>query len=137
MKPIGRLKIYMLSTGMSMSEFAISIGMAYESLRSAFKRESDLNTETLANIKKGHPDLSLDWLVLGLETEGEKLSQKKQLIQEPDILVVYDLLDSLKIHEGETEKLKDIKREIVRLYSIHNQLKDDMIRLRNLTNRTD
>ena len=126
----------MLSTGMNMREFATSINMPYESLRTAFKRESDLSTETLASIKRGHPDISIDWLVLGQESEA-KHDQKKRLIVEADLLLVYDLLDNLKVHDGEEAKLKDVKREIVKLFSVHSKLKDDMAELRNITNRKD
>ena len=136
MKPIHRLKIFMRSTGMNMREFAASINVPYESLRTAFKRESDLSTETLANIKKGHPDISIDWLVLGQESEIRK-DQKKQLIVEADLLFVYDLLDNLQVQDGEESKLKDVKREIVKLFSVHSKLKDDMAELRNITNRKE
>ena len=126
----------MLSTGMNMREFATSIDMPYESLRTAFKRESDLNTETLAGIKRGHPEISIDWLVLGQESETRP-DHKKKLIVEADLLFVYDLLDNLKVHDGEEAKLKDVKREIVKLFAVHSKLKDDMAELRNITNRKD
>ena len=126
----------MLSTGMNMREFATSIEMPYESLRTAFKRESDLSAETLASIKRGHPDISIDWLVLGQESEVRK-DQKRQLIVEADLLLVYDLLDNLKVHDGEEVKLKDVKREIVKLFHVHSKLKDDMAELRNITYRKD
>jgi len=142
MKPIHRLVIFIESTGLSVPDFAKSINIPYGTLQKAIERESDLKDDTLAKIQSTYPTFNMLWVVMGDDYLNGEYSavnskQKQLLIEEPDVLFVYDLLNKLKIDETDLNQMAEIKREIVRLFSIHNKVKDQLSKLRNIIDQID
>ena len=138
MKPIQKLERFRLIKGISVLTFEKNIGMSLNSFRTALTRKSSLKDETLANIRTSYPELNLDWLLLDNDEEEmivntQSLTKSQQSIEEPDLLFVYDLVDKLGSNDSSHEIKEELKREIVKLFTVHTRLKKELHKLKRLS----
>lgn len=142
MEPIDRLEIFRRSTALSLPDFAISIKMEPAAFRQSLKRKSKVSSETLSNLILAYPDTNLAWVLVGhgdmvMHKKSESKISNQILIEEPDMLYLYDLLDKIDPKEKDLADVKILRRELVRLFNIHSKLKDEVNKLKDLFSKVD
>ncbi len=131
-----RLSIFLDSLDISMKEIERQIGVKENRLQSVLKRSgSHLKSDLLIKIFTKYPQLSLDWLFLGL---GDMYRQEYILAEENNQEIGYEsvmnLIDKL-CSESDKERNErlELEAELKNLYLSYSKLKTKVLTIAHLT----
>ena len=136
MEPIERLEHFRKIQKIGFKEFEQSLGFAINAYRTALSRRSSLSTTTVQHIVTNYPELSLKWIFTGfgdvVESKVTNQALKTDSFGEPDLLYLYDLIDVVS-KTPTVENVSQLKRGLVRLFSLYNGLKGELYEIKKLS----
>lgn len=101
-----RLKAFLKSQKITQKDFCDTIGLSIDTLKTIFKRDSDISIEILSNAVRSYPDLNTDWLLIG---KGEmKRTQSEDVYKDK----YYSLLEE---NNRILNELNEVRKENARL----------------------
>jgi len=136
-KPIHRLDDFRRAIKMTIANFEKSIGYGYNSFGSALQRGSSINDEAIHLIIQRYPELSLKWLFSGT---GNMLNNSTDVVEvapfgEPNLHHVYELMENIEPVNTNPKILAKLKNEVIRLYSVHLELKKELQKIKDLSEK--
>lgn len=135
MKPIQRLDQFRRLKKLSITDFEKSIGYSKNGFSNALHRGSSLRDETITLIVEKYPELNLIWLFTGLGQliVGESNEQEITSFNEPNLFAVYELIEQLDPKNEKVNVTNQLKKELIRLYSNHMELKNELFQIKKLS----
>lgn len=134
MKPIQRLDQYRRFKKIKAAVFEENIGYSRNSFSNAVSRGYGIKSDTIILIISHYPDLNLNWLFTG---NGNMIIKKEireiASFDKPNLNYIYELMEKIDPDNHYLEHSSNLKKEVIRLYSIYETLKDEISSLKNMT----
>ena len=134
MKPIQRLDQYRRFKKIKATVFEKNIGYSHNSFSNAVSRGYGIKSDTITLIISHYPDLNLNWLFTG---NGNMIIQEeiKEMVSydKPNLNHIYELMEKIDPENLYLEHSANLKKEVIRLYSIYETLKDEIRALKTMT----
>lgn len=134
MKPIQRLDQYRRFKKIKATVFEKNIGYSHNSFSNAVSRGYGIKSDTIVLILNHYPDLNLNWLFTGngsmiIEEEIRDMTS----FEKPNLNYIYELMEKIDPDNLFLEDSSNLKREVIKLYSIYETLKDEIRALKNIS----